>query len=1195
MILSAAAVAALGAGCTAMEPDSANEGGVVEVNADVAPDIISFSAVMDGQGGGATTKSRAGHLSIEDEIWAVEEEDLRAAAGAETAAVGETKAAPVTALSGYVGITAIEYKGTWDEAEVYPNTRMQNDKFAVEGSSLIPETPRAWRNIGAGDKIRFYAYAPYDDVEATLSPMDGSVKGTPYIEYDVRDDATLQTDLLYANTVGTDYTSASRGSVPLTFGHALSAVQFRIGFDCTVKSLTVHNVLTHGKFQATGVWSERSVDDDFSFTFGNDGTSKIAGDYLVTGDNTLMMIPQTFTALAEGATVNTADDPCVELKYRCTGDAEDQTIVAPLGGSEWKMGHKIVYTLHKENEEGITYIYFDLAAGNVEIKDDTYKGYVYVNGVATENSGTHSADNKYYIYQSNGTSTEAGYITYNKDNTGYKTALNEGECRIPAYPAVTCGGKNWGDYITNNTNDKTVHDNWPTCAQAAGRKSTNNYIKAQGEGHTYDITIDNIWSTYDSSDNYRKTGGVVFCMDYTCNNQKNILRLKGDNRVANIIYARQEGKSLTGYLKLTSYNGDGSSDGTLTAMPINESTIGAGSTLIGGTYGGGVSGSSVKTATFNLIFDGGTYYASAPYEGYTTSAVCCVGGSGNADGEVIINGGRITAITHSTSAAIGGGGGYVSGSGKGYVTITGGDVYAYNPGIINTEHKKVVLVSAIGGGSSYGSAGATGKVTISGGNVYAQSIGGTAIGGGSSVEQVGGNAEIKITGGNVTAVSIGGTITSGSASADVSSGNAIGGGSSDSGSKGGDATVEISGGTVNAGSIGGGKTNNSVGNIGSATIAISGSAEISGQFVMAKGSSSTPTFTMTGGTIKNSSTSDTNFHKVQTSGGAVYMEDGTCTISGGTISGCTAEKGGAIYMNGGTLTLSGGTLSENNSTSDGGAIYIDGGAVSMTGGTITRNVTGNGNGGGVCVHNGSFTMNSTAASITHNAANFGTTAGGYGGGIYIYSENTSPTVKILQGNILSNSAELYGGGISVNMPSADFGANVYIGNGTDQTPSGTPSTPLITNNSAGTSGGGLGATGSGSRIHIYTGTIRSNSVSTLAANPDISNEDGLVRLYGTTANNDVDHITVTFDANDGSFTPATASQRMVSSVDSRLFPPSEATSFSRSGYTLVGWSKTSSATSALYTVEGYDYGTTSPATFTPSDTASDFTLYAVWQ
>ena len=100
MILSAAAVAALGAGCTAMEPDSANEGGVVEVNADVAPDIISFSAVMDGQGGGATTKSRAGHLSIEDEIWAVEEEDLRAAAGAETAAVGETKAAPVTALSG---------------------------------------------------------------------------------------------------------------------------------------------------------------------------------------------------------------------------------------------------------------------------------------------------------------------------------------------------------------------------------------------------------------------------------------------------------------------------------------------------------------------------------------------------------------------------------------------------------------------------------------------------------------------------------------------------------------------------------------------------------------------------------------------------------------------------------------------------------------------------------------------------------------------------------------------------------------------------------------------------------------------------------------------------------------------------------------------------------------------------------------
>ena len=59
-----------------------------------------------------------------------------------------------------------------------------------------------------------------------------------------------------------------------------------------------------------------------------------------------------------------------------------------------------------------SYIYFDLAAGNVTIGKSTYTGYVFVDGAATEVKGTHGDSNKYYVYQS---------TDVNKADTGYAT------------------------------------------------------------------------------------------------------------------------------------------------------------------------------------------------------------------------------------------------------------------------------------------------------------------------------------------------------------------------------------------------------------------------------------------------------------------------------------------------------------------------------------------------------------------------------------------------------------------------------------------------------------------------------------------------------------------------------------------------------------------------------------------------------
>ena len=65
------------------------------------------------------------------------------------------------------------------------------------------------------------------------------------------------------------------------------------------------------------------------------------------------------------------------------------------------------------------------------------------------------------------------------------------------------------------------------------------------------------------------------------------------------------------------------------------------------------------------------------------------------DGVVTINGGTVTAVAHTTGTAIGGGIGFSSAGGPGYVTITGGNIYAYN-----LENPHGIPSAAIGGAGS---------------------------------------------------------------------------------------------------------------------------------------------------------------------------------------------------------------------------------------------------------------------------------------------------------------------------------------------------------------------------------------------------------------------------------------------------------------------------------------------------------------
>ena len=284
-------------------------------------------------------------------------------------------------------------------------------------------------------------------------------------------------------------------------------------------------------------------------------------------------------------------------------------------------------------------------------------------------------------------------------------------------------------------------------------------------------------------------------------------------------------------------------------------------------------------------------------------------------------------------------------------------------------------------------------------------------------------------------------------------------------------------------------------------------------------------------------------------GGAVYIEDGTFTMSGGTIENCSATKGGAVFIrkNGSSspsFIMSGGaTIKSCSSTSHGGCVYLEGGNVTINNGTIDKNRSSD-SGGGVYVSDGSFTM--TDGDITDNYAATN------GGGVAVASATADAvTVNIEGGSITGNSCGRYGGGLSV-MP-GDDAAIVTLGADSHGL-----TNPDISNNKALHGGGGVYTSGELALITINSGKVKNNIVSALVANPDVANDGGLVLLN----KGDVTHVVVTYHMNDGSVPETTLSQNIVTATRSRLSAPSW--SHPISDYTFSGWNTKADGSGTSY-------------------------------
>ena len=1125
-----------------------------EVFGDYRPsEVICFTASLSADAQAVHSRGGVPYMDIVEEEWKLEGVSSSHSRGA--------------VLAGLNGLDVGVIGNIHNAQGGYSSTLMNNHKFSfANNEDLKTLTPVFWSKVGENNKLRVYSYAPYVGTN-TGNFIVTSVDGEPSVTYSVPNDVESQTDIIASDMkeVPGDY----KQYIPLVYNHILTGIRFKAGFDCKVKKIEIKNIHGKGTYALSGTWSGQtgkngtSATDSYAIEF-DGGKTCTEGAMITDGNSIFMMIPQQLPETAQ--VVLTYDD--------------DKTITASLKGLKWEPGKLITYTINKEATSATDYVYFDLHAGNVTITPTSYEGYVYVNGVAQKVSETiNTSAKKFYVYQS----TDA-----NKSNTGWATAIGTGTCRIPSYQPVKVGNQFWSEYITNNTSVENVIEMWDNGAninessatnekhtdkavvRAVGRTHTNNYININGSGVKCNLTIDNIYSIYQHAVTTRSVGSITY-LPTNNNSAKLYLNIVGDNRLGNIHYVNSNSTNeliFQGSGSLTVADADfktncftESSDSKYGGDNVTGYSSNHWCSAIGADDGSGTA--------VGIVIKSGVIFAG------TTKAENCtaIGGGGNGKGTVTIEGGSVTAVATTTGTAIGGGIGFHSQGGVGDVTITGGNVYAYN-----FANEWEIPSAAIGGGGSWESTGKIGTVVISGGYVYAESAMGTAIGGGSSKTNNGGEAKITISGGYVIAKSV-------AKSEEYPAGAGIGGGT---GTNGGYAEVTIKNSpVVRTGSIGGGKTNSTGGKIGHASITVEG-GDISAQFVMAAGASQASSFTMTGGTISNSDVNDKEYYHIVKNGGAVYMEDGKFEMSGEntTIRNCKGQTGGAVYIKKGAnaknspeFTMSGGLIENCSSDTHGGAVYLEEGTVTVSGGTIQGNLAKEGHGGAVYVKAGSFYMpeNGTATIKENVAVRHKGSDAGNGGGIYVTSASSDVEVEVLSGTIEKNSCDGNGGGICVDMSTNEtYTANVKIG--ADNTTE--DENPSVSGNWAVMYGGGLYAVGTKANVVINGGKISGNHVPNYVPNMDVANEGGTVTLNG----GNVTHQTITFKANADDATVDGQSevyQKIVTNTNSFLKLPPEP---NRNLYTFVKWNRRP---------DGKD-----PEEFTDGkimNIKEDITLYAIWE
>ena len=176
------------------------------------------------------------------------------------------------------------------------------------------------------------------------------------------------------------------------------------------------------------------------------------------------------------------------------------------------------------------------------------------------------------------------------------------------------------------------------------------------------------------------------------------------------------------------------------------------------------------------------------------------------------------------------------------------------------------------------------------------------------------------------------------------------------------------------------------------------------------------TFNMSGGKIRNR-----EGIRGSGNGGGVRVYEATFVMSGGTISGCTADTGGGLYAtNQSTITINNGTISGCTAKEKGGGLYATNqSTITINNGTISECTAEMEEGGGLYADNSAITINKgTISECTAEMEE--------GGGLYATNQST---ININNGTISGCKAQAYkdGGGLYANKSTINISGGTISG------------------------------------------------------------------------------------------------------------------------------------------------------------------------
>lgn len=255
-----------------------------------------------------------------------------------------------SALSDYssFGVTAIYPSSSSDYTVLLDNqqaTTGANSKWFVADNSNAK-----WPMNN--ELVSFHAYAPHSTKSySMLSSTADNTNVLTTIHYDAsKTDITNQPDLIVATQTGSRSNASANKDVALQFSHALTAVTFAmssdladvIGTGANLEKVRLVGIPNQGDCQlmardgkhtdASQSWTNINGSETFEFDLSKQNVTAGKDLALTSGNQTLMMIPQTLPSGAKA-----------EFIFKINGYS--QTLSVDLAKTEWVAGSSVIYKL----------------------------------------------------------------------------------------------------------------------------------------------------------------------------------------------------------------------------------------------------------------------------------------------------------------------------------------------------------------------------------------------------------------------------------------------------------------------------------------------------------------------------------------------------------------------------------------------------------------------------------------------------------------------------------------------------------------------------------------------------------------------------------------------------------------------------------------------------------------------------------